>query len=136
MVNNIPDTPDWAASLGSLTMKPVLRIALALFAVGLAPLHALAADYDPPIYVDEAPEYQPVEIGSGWYLRGDVGYAFSHPFKDDSSYNALGVFNKKTRMMVIRSSIAVMFKKSISCSFWFLRTALRSADLKRTTLAF
>lgn len=37
---------------------------------------ALAADYDPPIVVDEAPEYQPVEIGSGWYLRGDIGYAF------------------------------------------------------------
>ena len=77
-------------------MKLVLRIALALSAVGLAPLQALAADYDPPIYVDEAPEYQPVEIGSGWYLRGDVGYAFSHPFKDDSSYSALGVFDEKT----------------------------------------
>lgn len=39
---------------------------------------ALAADYDPPIVVDEAPEYQPVEIGSSWYLRGDVGYTLNH----------------------------------------------------------
>lgn len=43
-----------------------------------APLGAaFAADYDPPIYVEQADEYVPVEIGSGWYLRGDVGYALS-----------------------------------------------------------
>lgn len=63
-------------------MKPFLRIALALSAVGLAPLHALAADYDPPIYVDEAPEYQPVEVGSGWYLRGDVSYLPDETYKN------------------------------------------------------
>ncbi|MGX9181092.1 outer membrane protein [Mesorhizobium sp. BHbdii] len=58
------------------------RIALALAAIALMPLsQALGADYDPPIYVDQAPDYVPVEVGSGWYLRGDVGYAFSHPFE-------------------------------------------------------
>jgi len=51
-----------------------LRIILSLAA--FAPLAANAADYDPPIFVEEAPEYVPVEIGSGWYLRGDVGYIF------------------------------------------------------------
>ena len=40
------------------------------------PAAAYAADYDPPIFVEEAAEYVPVEIGSGWYLRGDVGYVF------------------------------------------------------------
>lgn len=61
------------------------RVALVLAAIAFPPLApALAADYDPPIYVDQAPEYTPVEIGSGWYLRGDVGYAFSHPFKDQT----------------------------------------------------
>ncbi len=35
---------------------------------------AMAADYDPPIFVDDSPEYVPVEVGSGWYLRGDIGY--------------------------------------------------------------
>lgn len=62
------------------------RIALALAAAFLLPLTpAGAADYDPPIYVDQAPDYQPVEVGSGWYLRGDVGYAFSHKFDDTSN---------------------------------------------------
>lgn len=55
-------------------MKLSLRIALSLAA--LAPLAANAADYDPPIFVEEADEFVPVEIGSGWYLRGDVGYVF------------------------------------------------------------
>ncbi len=34
---------------------------------------ALAADYNPPPVI-EYPPVVPVEIGSGWYLRGDVGY--------------------------------------------------------------
>jgi opacity protein-like surface antigen len=37
---------------------------------------AQAADYEPPMVLDEAPEYVPVEVGSGWYLRGNVGYIF------------------------------------------------------------
>ena len=55
-------------------MKLSLRIALSLAA--LAPFAAHSADYDPPIFVEEAAEYVPVEVGSGWYLRGDVGYVF------------------------------------------------------------
>ena len=50
----------------------------------LAATPAFAADYDPPIYVEEAPEYVPVEIGSGWYLRGDVGYSFQRKYNDTS----------------------------------------------------
>ncbi|MEZ5812496.1 MAG: outer membrane beta-barrel protein [Rhizobiaceae bacterium] len=38
---------------------------------------SMAADYDPPIIVDKAPEFVPVEVGNGWYLRGDIGYSFS-----------------------------------------------------------
>ena len=50
------------------------RIALALAAIMLMPVtQASSADYDPPIYVDQAPDYVPVEVGSGWYLRGDIG---------------------------------------------------------------
>jgi opacity protein-like surface antigen len=37
-----------------------------------------AADLDEPIFVEQAPDYQPVEIGNGWYIRGDIGYAASH----------------------------------------------------------
>lgn len=53
-------------------MKSFLRILVPLVAV--APIAANAADYEPPIFVEEVPEYVPVEVGSGWYLRGDVGY--------------------------------------------------------------
>lgn len=55
-------------------MKLSLRIALSLSV--LLPFAAHAADYDPPVFVEEADEYVPVEVGSGWYLRGDVGYIF------------------------------------------------------------
>jgi opacity protein-like surface antigen len=52
----------------------------ALAAVLLATMPGQAADYDPPIVVDEAPEFVPVEVGSGWYLRGDVGYSVNKPY--------------------------------------------------------
>jgi len=59
------------------------RIVLALAGLGLLPLTpAFAADYDPPIYADQAPDYVPVEVGSGWYLRGDVSYLVQKSFKN------------------------------------------------------
>jgi opacity protein-like surface antigen len=36
---------------------------------------AYAADLDEIIYAKELPVTQTVEIGSGWYLRGDLGYS-------------------------------------------------------------
>lgn len=36
---------------------------------------AYAADLDDIIYARELPVTQPVEIGTGWYLRGDLGYS-------------------------------------------------------------
>ncbi|MER8439628.1 porin family protein [Mesorhizobium sp. M1312] len=60
------------------------RIALTLAAIALMPLsQTLGADYDPPIYVDQAPDYVPVEVGSGWYLRGDVAYLPEKSFEDE-----------------------------------------------------
>lgn len=46
---------------------------------------AVAADYDPPVFetAQDAPEYKPVEVGSGWYLRGDVGYQLNETFETD-----------------------------------------------------
>lgn len=38
---------------------------------------ALSADLDNIIYAPELPRTVPVEIGNGWYLRGDVSYNFS-----------------------------------------------------------
>ncbi|MBZ9709070.1 porin family protein [Mesorhizobium sp. ESP7-2] len=64
-------------------MTLISRTALALAGFGLLPLtSALAADYDPPVYVDQAPDYVPVEVGSGWYLRGDVSYLVEKSFKN------------------------------------------------------
>ena len=38
---------------------------------------AYSADLDNIIYAPQMPTTQPVEVGSGWYLRGDVGYNFN-----------------------------------------------------------
>lgn len=63
-------------------MKFTLHV-VALAATALVPATTvLAADYEPPIYVDQAPEYTPVEIGSGWYLRGDVAYLPKDTYRD------------------------------------------------------
>ncbi|RFC66537.1 porin family protein [Fulvimarina endophytica] len=64
-----------------------------LAGVSLFPLSSAVAADLPPIYAtpayetaiyDTAPELQPVEIGNGWYLRGDVGYGFNGDL--DASY--------------------------------------------------
>ncbi len=49
---------------------------------------ALAADMDDPVLVEASDEYKPVEIGSAWYLRGDIGYNFVKPFdfENEDSY--------------------------------------------------
>ena len=54
-----------------MTLKTLLLLGAAALSL---PGAALAADLG-PIY-REAPELQPVEIGTGWYLRGDVTYDF------------------------------------------------------------
>jgi opacity protein-like surface antigen len=64
-------------------MKHQLRGVLALAALStLASMPALAADYEPPLVMDEAPEYVPVEVGSGWYLRGDIAYLPADSYRD------------------------------------------------------
>lgn len=63
------------------------RMILTGTALAVLPIPSLmAADYDPPIFVEEAPEYVPVEVGSGWYLRGDIGYAVTTSAKGPFSY--------------------------------------------------
>ena len=71
------------------------RAALALAATMLWPLAAQAADYDPPVVVEEAPEYVPVEVGSGWYLRGDLGYNIN---KSPYDFTLFGVDSRSTRI--------------------------------------
>lgn len=74
-------------------MRVSLPILLSLAAA--APLQALAADYDPPLMVEEAAEYVPVEVGSGWYLRGDIGYNLNEtPYE----FDYLGAETDNTRI--------------------------------------
>ncbi|MFC6490028.1 outer membrane protein [Nitratireductor sp. GCM10026969] len=54
-----------------------------------------AADYDPPMIIEDAPQYVPVEVGSGWYLRGDLSYnvntsVYDDPFGLDVENNRFG----------------------------------------------
>ncbi|MCP9229445.1 porin family protein [Mesorhizobium sp. LMG 17147] len=71
-------------------------VALALAAVVLMPLTpALGADYEPPVYADQAPDYVPVEVGSGWYLRGDVSYLVQKSFRDEDFAFTPASFDEK-----------------------------------------
>ncbi|CAN7276505.1 outer membrane protein [Mesorhizobium sp. LjRoot246] len=78
-------------------MTLISRMALAFGALALLPLTPVhAADYDPPIYVDQAPDYVPVEVGSGWYLRGDVSYLVEKSFDDeDFAFTPASFSNKE-----------------------------------------
>lgn len=69
-------------------MGSKLHALTAMTALAATAVPALAADYDPPIVIDNfdnVDEVVPVEVGSGWYLRGDVGYSFNRSFEDYSS---------------------------------------------------
>lgn len=78
--------------------KRILGLMLATASV-LAAGSAMAADYEPPVF--EAPaleeQYVPVEVGSGWYLRGDVSYIFNEPYRDrfSSATPPLATFDEK-----------------------------------------
>ncbi|MBO6903271.1 MAG: porin family protein [Rhizobiaceae bacterium] len=63
-------------------MRHTVRLLASAATIALLPVFSLhAADYDPPMVIDEGlgplQEIVPVEVGSGWYLRGSVGYAFA-----------------------------------------------------------
>ena len=57
-------------------MKLLLKFgSLAAFSVLLSSGTALAGDYNSGIVTKSpSPEYTDVEFGSGWYIRGDIGY--------------------------------------------------------------
>lgn len=64
---------------GQLTL-----IALAMAAgASIAASNAMAADALPPPPVFEGPAITPVELGSGWYIRGDIGYVSYNDAKAD-----------------------------------------------------
>jgi opacity protein-like surface antigen len=95
MVNNACKVSSAAsASLREIVMiirKRIFGLTLATAAIAAASA-ASAADYEPPVF--EAPaleeEYVPVEVGNGWYLRGDVGYVFETRF-DEPDYRTFDI---------------------------------------------
>lgn len=90
----------------SLFLRAALPIALAgLVSIG----SARAADYDPPIVIDDADEYVPVEVGSGWYLRGDIGYKFNTPYRD-STFGPSPLFSYESDSLPINGSIGFGYR--------------------------
>ena len=55
--------------------KPFAALSVAAIAFAALPAAASAADLDQIMLAPELPLTRPVEVGSGWYLRGDIGYA-------------------------------------------------------------
>lgn len=109
------------------------RLLAAVAAVALLPvLPATAADYDPPMIIEDdlAPieEIVPVEIGSGWYLRGDIGYAFSTRASGSFNYRtfdaATGAYGAATY-----DSASVTGGISYGIGFGYAFTDLFRADL-------
>ncbi len=58
-------------------LLPILASLLSLTAP------AIAADADMVIAAAQQDEYVPVEIGSGWYIRGDIGVNFGGRHNSD-----------------------------------------------------
>jgi opacity protein-like surface antigen len=58
-------------------MNSTKLLLLPLIAVSVVAVSEAQAGEAPSISVQDAPEYVPAETGSGWYLRGDIGYALS-----------------------------------------------------------
>jgi opacity protein-like surface antigen len=79
-----------------MSMRTVLRLAAPAAVIAALVSPSLAADYDPPIIIDDAPEVVPVEVGSGWYLRGDVGYTFANGTEDDDDLPGFGFEEDQT----------------------------------------
>jgi opacity protein-like surface antigen len=49
---------------------------------------AYSADLDNIMYAPQLPKTQPVEVGNGWYLRGDIGYNFSTDGSGGSDFDS------------------------------------------------
>jgi opacity protein-like surface antigen len=64
----------------TIRLTKIMLCAAALSLAFLAP--AAAADYEPQVVVNPPDQFVPVEVGNGWYLRGDVGFAFARNMGD------------------------------------------------------
>lgn len=77
-------------------MRHTVRLLASAATIALLPVLPLhAADYDPPMVIEDSlgplQEIVPVEVGSGWYLRGSVGYAFATSADGAFNYRVFNV---------------------------------------------
>lgn len=115
--------------------KLILAAAATMAATSLQP--AAAADYEPDLYPADTPvieEYKPVEIGSGWYIRGDIGYA-ALSSGSVTSYRTFsgGVYGTDT---FDTSSIRTDFSYGAGFGYTFNRWFRADATLERFTGRF
>jgi len=74
---------------------------------------AHSADLDNIIFAPELPRTVPVEVGNGWYLRGDVGYDFS----TDGSATSYRTFNTTTLVYDTQNYATSDFDTDVSVGF-------------------
>ena len=67
-------------------MRIVVTSCIAALTGFVSPMQA--ADLDQILYGSELPVTQTVEIGSGWYLRGDLGYQVSTEYRSTTTGGA------------------------------------------------
>lgn len=86
--------------------RVTLPLALATLSIA-AP--AIAADYDPPMVIDDADDYVPVEVGNGWYLRGDIGYKLNTPYRD-VQFGPSPIFSQEENILPVNGSVGFGYR--------------------------
>lgn len=119
-------------------MKHSLHLIASCAALVMLPAaSAFAADYNPPIHVEQAPEWVPIEIGSGWYLRGDISYNAAKPIYDFTLLGE-GVENQRIGGSVgfgyhftdnFRTDLTIAY---LGADKYSLRSGLNSAEASHT----
>lgn len=112
--------------------QPLFMSVVAAAFVTIAALPAVAADYDRPLIIENAPNLAPVEIGSGWYLRGDVGYNIRTRQEGDFTYRT---FNAGTYSSHTPSSANLSDDFTFGIGVGYSFTDLLRADVTVTRLS-
>lgn len=79
---------------------------------------AFAADLDKIVSLPNAPMMKPVEVGNGWYLRGDVGYT-GKLSREEPTFNTFSVANNYRAGTVTGSSVSDDISAGIGIGYIF-----------------
>jgi opacity protein-like surface antigen len=113
------------------------RLLFSLAAAAATVSSASAADMLPAPYIGQAPEVVPVEIGSGWYIRGDIGYAVksSSPNFSYRTYDS-GTNTYGSTPYDPSSSINANFNYGVGVGYTFNQFFRMDATIERTNGKF